>query len=264
MRESTNCRKCGIEVNELNTYRSDGGVCKQCVSEHARQKRVDAAAIKIADGSYRFTAKWTRAMEQEAIRLFTEGQLSINQIAKSIGSSGDTVNGHLKKLGLHRTKEQSSVLRRISKTEGDKKECPGCNEFLPLSEFYNHAHRYDGKGTKCKSCADDEQLFKRHGITRAEFLTIYESQDGRCPVCNKDLPSATNSADMHVDHDHAFGKVDHGNRNAVRGLLHVDCNLGIGRLGDSVENCLRAARYLSNPPARKVLRVLPSPLPESR
>ena len=40
----------------------------------------------------------------------------------------------------------------------------------------------------------------------------------------------------HVDHDHDTGE--------VRGLLCLNCNTGIGKLGDSAVTCLDAAFYL--------------------
>jgi hypothetical protein len=43
-----------------------------------------------------------------------------------------------------------------------------------------------------------------------------------------------------VDHDHATSK--------IRGLLCSVCNIGIGKLGDSIAGLQRSLDYLTNPP----------------
>lgn len=77
----------------------------------------------------------------------------------------------------------------------------------------------------------DISLRSKHGITLEEFNLMIEKQDGVCPVCL--LPDPT-----FVDHNHKTGR--------VRGVLHPNCNTGIGLLGDSPENLLRAANYLGH------------------
>lgn len=73
--------------------------------------------------------------------------------------------------------------------------------------------------------------FKTYGITEEDYLKMLQEQDNSCAICGTkdwDIP--------HIDHNHATGK--------VRGLLCRECNLGLGKFGDSVELMLEAISYL--------------------
>lgn len=85
-----------------------------------------------------------------------------------------------------------------------------------------------------------------YGITSAEYQAIYEAQGGKCYICAR---ANGRSKRLSVDHDHATGE--------VRGLLCTPCNRDVlGHLRDSIEALKRAATYLTDPPAREVLRRL--------
>lgn len=98
-------------------------------------------------------------------------------------------------------------------------------------------------GRSCAICQKERQTsqylqsglrFKRHGITEQDFLNIIEKQNGCCPICGNalDIKQAV------IDHDHTT--------NRVRGLLCVNCNTGLGKLGDSVSSLIKAVRYLND------------------
>lgn len=83
---------------------------------------------------------------------------------------------------------------------------------------------------------------QRQGMVFApgeSLQSLLDAQDYRCPVCTCDL-TVVESKDVHVDHNHIL--VD--GRPNVRGVLCADCNLGMGRYADSIENHLRAIEYL--------------------
>ena len=88
-------------------------------------------------------------------------------------------------------------------------------------------YRAKDKWTLSKRC-------KRHGISETEFWSIYEEQDGTCPICDKAI-EAENSA---IDHNHNTGE--------VRGILCKPCNRGIGLLGDNPKAMIRASAYLQD------------------
>lgn len=83
-------------------------------------------------------------------------------------------------------------------------------------------------------------LKRSYGLTLEEFDVMLTTQGGRCALCDglfTELAPRRNRQTIHVDHDHATGK--------VRGLLCVNCNLGIGYFGESVAKLQRAIRYLN-------------------
>ena len=72
----------------------------------------------------------------------------------------------------------------------------------------------------------------RYGIDIAAYNALLAQQLGLCAICRN--PPAKKR--LGVDHDHATGR--------VRGLLCDSCNVGIGRLGDTLAGVERAASYL--------------------
>lgn len=81
-------------------------------------------------------------------------------------------------------------------------------------------------------------LKRKYGMTIEEYDLLVDQQGGRCAICPATEPGGGPSRRgyWHVDHDHATGR--------IRGLLCMDCNVGLGRLGDSVEGLERALAYL--------------------
>lgn len=73
-----------------------------------------------------------------------------------------------------------------------------------------------------------------YGITREQFDELWRTQSGKCAICEETL--IDENRQTHVDHDHTTGK--------VRGLLCVDCNVGLGRFKDRAIVAFRAAIYL--------------------
>lgn len=87
----------------------------------------------------------------------------------------------------------------------------------------------------------DAFLRRRYGISSAEYDAMVRAQDGRCAICERVPNPPQHSkrgapfAALHVDHDHASGR--------VRRLLCNDCNRVLGwveRIGLE-----RIAEYLS-------------------
>ena len=75
---------------------------------------------------------------------------------------------------------------------------------------------------------------KKYGLTYDSYDNLWIEQVGHCPVCRRPLPYGY-SAD--VDHDHDTGR--------IRGLLHNNCNRGIGHLQHGPEILMNAVVYLS-------------------
>ena len=80
------------------------------------------------------------------------------------------------------------------------------------------------------------RLRKAYGITRAEYLALVARQNGLCAVCGNPPRRGSKKDMLHVDHDHATGR--------MRGLLCDLCNRGIGMLRDDFRIVSAAAKYL--------------------
>lgn len=74
-----------------------------------------------------------------------------------------------------------------------------------------------------------QYLKREYNVSPDEIKALYRSQGHRCAICKR-------KKKLCVDHNHRTGK--------VRGLLCVDCNTGLGKLGDSLRGLMRAIKYL--------------------
>lgn len=72
-----------------------------------------------------------------------------------------------------------------------------------------------------------------YNISEGEYNSLYAAQGGCCAICRK---PCTKNKNLSIDHDHRTGR--------IRGLLCSNCNLGIGKLGDTLESILAVAEYL--------------------
>lgn len=77
------------------------------------------------------------------------------------------------------------------------------------------------------------RLKRVYGISLEEKLQMFESQNGKCAICERALLEAYKS---HVDHNHITGK--------VRELLCQDCNHGLGNFDENPAVLRRAVAYL--------------------
>ena len=86
---------------------------------------------------------------------------------------------------------------------------------------------------RARSAEHHRSKLKKYGLTPADYNDLLARQSGVCGICGK----PPNGKALGVDHCHESGR--------VRGLLCNDCNIGIGKLGDTAEGVQRALRYLS-------------------
>lgn len=77
---------------------------------------------------------------------------------------------------------------------------------------------------------------KSYGLTPQQFDAMLEAQGGRCAICGTDKPSKRD-ATFRIDHCHKSG--------AVRGLLCMACNSGLGMFRDHVPALMAAIEYLT-------------------
>lgn len=88
-------------------------------------------------------------------------------------------------------------------------------------------------------------LKRRFGLTLEQYEKMLRSQGGGCALCNR--PPRARSA-LHVDHDHATGR--------VRGLLCFTCNNALGDFDDDPVRLREAASYVESfePPLDPLIR----------
>jgi len=121
------------------------------------------------------------------------------------------------------------------------KKCPSCNKER-ADKFFSHENQ-----TYCDRCIMNidlanskitiaerrkyQDLYRKYGITKSEYDTLFKKQKGRCAIC-KEPPTR-----IMVDHCHSTNK--------IRGLLCGRCNTGLGCFNDDAESLKRAIKYLN-------------------
>jgi len=104
---------------------------------------------------------------------------------------------------------------------------------------WNRANRKRFNENKARSAKNNPnscrniQLRNKFGITLDVYNKILEGQNGVCAICKDECLTGRQLA---VDHDHKTGK--------VRGLLCMECNIGLGKFKDSSELLSKAISYL--------------------
>ena len=83
------------------------------------------------------------------------------------------------------------------------------------------------------SSTKDRQLRIKFNISIEKYNQILNLQNYKCAICQYKCPTGRQLA---VDHNHKTGK--------VRGLLCMECNIGLGKFKDSDDLLLRAISYL--------------------
>ena len=73
------------------------------------------------------------------------------------------------------------------------------------------------------------KLARKHGITLGQLTRLERVK--KCTLCNRPLGDY-----RAIDHDHRTG--------IVRGVLHRECNVALGKLKDSPSLLRRAAAYI--------------------
>src|SRR6266850_2726461 len=147
---------------------------------------------------------------------------------------------------MSRTKFQQNLY--IAHDLGDGqivKLCFRCKHLKPIENYSPDTRRTDGKQGVCKNCFNisqnerrtpeqnrDNNLKTNYGIDDTIYKLMYKNQEGKCLICKQF------SERLSVDHCHNYGH--------VRGLLCINCNMGIGNLQDNPLNTEMANRYITD------------------
>jgi hypothetical protein len=127
--------------------------------------------------------------------------------------------------------------------------CSVCRETKAGTEFRWSLYKRDTYCRVCRRARDreryknsdgagkdrvfDQSLRRLYGITLSHYNEMLTEQQHLCALCGE---KPDTDRRMHVDHDHATGK--------IRALLCHHCNLLLGNAKDSVDRLRQAIAYL--------------------
>jgi len=129
----------------------------------------------------------------------------------------------------------------------ETKVCVKCFKIKSLEDFsFNKTYRKK-VFSRCKVCervraiarySSEKNRFNhlnnKYGLSPEKYEALLDSQNGFCAICGS--PEGYEGVGLYIDHDHSTGE--------VHGLLCVNCNSGLGMLGDNLEGVEAAAAYL--------------------
>lgn len=125
--------------------------------------------------------------------------------------------------------------------------CIDCG--IRKQRFRKHRGVYDARCQQCLNkkylygTADNpgkiqvyarRQTYRKYKITEEQHEQMMKDQSLCCAICQK--PETVQKLKFSIDHCHETGK--------IRGLLCINCNLGLGRFEDNADRFRRAADYL--------------------
>jgi len=90
-----------------------------------------------------------------------------------------------------------------------------------------------------KLIGQKHHLRTRYNLTPSEYNVMAEQQDYKCAICNIDVSEnirANKQIALSVDHNHATG--------ALRELLCMKCNYGLGYFKDNADVLAKASAYI--------------------
>jgi len=121
-----------------------------------------------------------------------------------------------------------------------KKVCGRCKKEQPINQFCKNKGSADGLNFHCKVCIKETALKRKYAMTADVYWNLFDQQKGKCAICGVHEKTLGNRSDrpkvLAVDHCHESGE--------IRGLLCGKCNMGIGLLGDTLQDLINAVRYL--------------------
>jgi hypothetical protein len=156
-------------------------------------------------------------------------------------------------------KSLEDFYRARGSRDGYRSECKGCNLLQRKATYperrdwaiarakawaeanrerylqYQEEYRQSGR----KALSNRKSHLKRKfGMSLEDYQRLLTLQGGRCAICGDPPPA---DAAFHVDHDHETG--------AVRGLLCVRCNNGLGQFREDPQLLVMASQYVDYPEA---------------
>jgi hypothetical protein len=217
-RRCTNCRRDLPETSYYWVSKASGrlrGQCRECMRARKIEQRDPA-----------WTPVCSRCGEQLTERVGSGRRLCVTCFDATYDTEDRRLNG------AHRIRLKPCSLCGGRKQRFERgKVCSACRPWL----------RYAAS-------------LRQFGLTPAEYVAVFQAQNGRCYVCGA-APGVTR---LCIDHDHAVPDV----RRSIRGLLCDECNYSrLPRFQEDVTMLRRAVDYLVDPPAQRVFGSVPTGVP---
>lgn len=140
---------------------------------------------------------------------------------------------------IRRKREAPDIMVRDS--EGAK-QCAKCYLWLAVSEFYKASKFADGLRTSCKHCDRFIVMLRKYGLSKEDYLALEAQQNYSCAICG--VSGETYGNNWAIDHDHTCCSGEKSCGTCVRGLLCINCNVGLGNFKDSALLLSKATTYL--------------------
>lgn len=131
---------------------------------------------------------------------------------------------------MHPSRE--NIQNSKTKTTTETAICRYCKKELTLENFSADKRNPNGRYPICKLCRSQARSISR--ISQDDYNALLEAQNYSCAICG--LPAEESARGLSVDHSHYTHK--------IRGLLCVQCNLGLGYFKDNKQRLKAAIEYL--------------------
>jgi len=119
--------------------------------------------------------------------------------------------------------------------------CKKCGETKPIEKFRHNKNCKYGRGYMCNKCRHKQYRpkeirirFEKYGISLDFYNEMFNSQQGRCQICN--IHHSELKRRLAIDHNHETKK--------VRGLLCDSCNSILGYAKEDCTILINAIKYL--------------------
>lgn len=119
--------------------------------------------------------------------------------------------------------------------------CKWCNTWKVISEFHKSC-KVPGYSLICKNCNSKNKKRKKlenYGLSASDLKWMILNQNNKCKICGINFDQTTINKRINIDHNHKT--------NEVRGLLCINCNLGLGYFMDNHNLLFKADQYLNTP-----------------
>lgn len=207
------CKKCGPLILSQVRFRKDKpnqSLCIKCEYERKKIQRTnDPQKFKEHGDKYRYL----------------ERPLDTKELSCSKCKETKDINDFTKNMINIRYPYCRDCSRAASTNSRKKPE-----QRQKTKDWYNKTY---------KTIADNAYYVKRYGITLDQYNLMSEQQNHMCAICRNPEPCKTKNGTpmrLYVDHDHSTG--------AIRKLLCIKCNMGMGSFNDDPKLMFLAVKYL--------------------